>query len=140
VPFGGDARPVPRDLNLEHRSVILKIHGAVDRGAGPDGSLWESFVITDGHYIEFLARRGQMPAALLKKMRRSHFLFLGYSLRDWNLRVVLHRLSVERRLGMPSWAVLRTPSELERRFWQSRGVEVIETDLHPYTQSLVGRL
>src|SRR5262249_24017366 len=43
-----------RALRPDERAVILKMHGAVDR-ADPDGS-WDSFVITEDHYIDYLAR------------------------------------------------------------------------------------
>ena len=82
------------DLSLDDRSVILKIHGAVDRSS-PDGED-DSFVITEDHYIDYLTRTdlaNLVPITLAAKLRRSHFLFLGYSLRDWNLRVILHRIA-----------------------------------------------
>ena len=39
-----------RDLALDQRSVILKIHGAIDRG-NPER---DSYVITEDHYIDYL--------------------------------------------------------------------------------------
>ncbi|MGH3974899.1 MAG: SIR2 family NAD-dependent protein deacylase, partial [Pseudonocardiaceae bacterium] len=78
------------DLRLDQRTVIAKMHGAVDRIHGAD-----SFVITEDHYIDYISRADisrLFPITLAAKLRRSHFLFLGYSLRDWNLRVMLFRL------------------------------------------------
>src|SRR5207249_7940101 len=80
------------ELSLERRTVILKLHGQVDRG--PDRE-WESFVVTEDDYIDYLSRSdvaGAVPVALAAKLRRSHFLFLGYRMGDWNLRVILNRL------------------------------------------------
>ena len=34
--------------------MILKIHGAIDR-AGPEAE-WDSYVITEDHYIDYLTR------------------------------------------------------------------------------------
>ena len=41
----------------------------------------------------------------------SHFLFLGYSMRDWNLRVILNRIWGARKLDLKSWAVQREPAD-----------------------------
>src|SRR5207247_317317 len=41
-----------RGLAVGPRCIILKLHGAVDRGT----SEWDSFVITEDHYIDYLAR------------------------------------------------------------------------------------
>src|SRR6266496_3056587 len=80
-------------LRPGEQSVILKIHGAIDR-AGPEAE-WDSYVITEDHYIDYLTRteiQNLVPVMLAMQLRRSHFLFLGYSMRDWNLRVILHRI------------------------------------------------
>ena len=80
------------ELSLEQRTVILKIHGQVDRRPARE---WESFVVTEDDYIDYLAQAeiaAVVPVALAARLRRSHFLFLGYTLADWNLRVFLHRL------------------------------------------------
>ncbi len=41
-----------------------------------------------------------VPVALAAKLRRSHFLFLGYEMADWNLRVILSRIWGERPIGV----------------------------------------
>jgi hypothetical protein len=93
-----------RALRPGERTVILKMHGAVDR-TNPEAT-WDSYVITEDHYIEYLARTdlaNLVPVTLAAKLRRSHFLFLGYSMRDWNLRVILHRIWGEQKLKYKSW-------------------------------------
>jgi hypothetical protein len=47
---------------------------------------------------------------LAVKLRKSHFLFLGYSLRDWNLRVIFHRILGAQRLKYKSWAIQQAVS------------------------------
>ncbi len=47
-------------------------------------------------------RRARRLAA---KLRRSHFLFLGYEMADWNLRLILNRLWGQRPIAYRSWAV-----------------------------------
>ena len=69
-------------------------------------------------------------------MRRSHFLFMGYSLRDWNLRVILHRIWGEQKLSYKSWAIQLDPQELDLRFWLKRDVDILNTRLEDYVDKL----
>jgi DNA-binding SARP family transcriptional activator len=120
------------ELSLEKRTVILKLHGQVDRGPERE---WESFVVTEDDYIDYLAQTdlaGAVPVALAAKLRRSHFLFLGYTMADWNLRVILNRLWSDQPLSYRSWAVQPEPKPLEREFWRRRDVEVHELPLEQY--------
>jgi class 3 adenylate cyclase len=128
-----------RGLSLDQRSVILKIHGAVDRRE----ALWDSFVITEDHYINYLTRTdisSLLPVTLAAKLRKSHFLFLGYSLRDWNLRVILHRIWGEQKLTYKSWAILEKLELMEKDFWRSREVDVFTIPLDAYVAVLEERL
>ncbi len=128
-----------REVSVSRSSVLLKVHGAIDRAiAGND-----SFVITEDHYIDFLTRTdlsSLVPATLAAELRASHFLFLGYSLRDWNLRVILHRIWNEQRLGYNSWAVQKQSDTLDRRFWSRRNVQMLETGLKEFVESLEKRI
>jgi hypothetical protein len=126
-----------RELSLDLRPVILKIHGAVDRNDVDH----DSYVITEDHYIEYLAQTdiaNIIPAALMAVMNESHFLFLGYSLRDWNLRVILQRIWGRQPFEekFTSWAIRKEPSRLEERLWRSRNVEILDIDLDAYVQAL----
>ena len=122
-------------MSPDKRTVILKIHGAVDRATGER----DSYVITEDHYIDFLTRTdisNLVPVLLAAKMRRSHFLFMGYSLRDWNLRVILHRIWGEQKLSYKSWAIQLNPQELDLRFWLKRDVDILNTRLEDYVAAL----
>jgi SIR2-like domain len=69
-------------------------------------------------------------------LRRSHFLFLGYTMADWNLRLLLHRLWGDQPLSYRSWAVQAEPMPLEREFWRRRDVDVLEVALERYVEAL----
>jgi hypothetical protein len=128
-----------RDLSFEKRSVILKIHGAVDRAS----AMWDSFVITEDHYINYLTRTdisNLLPVTLVAKLRKSHFLFLGYSLRDWNLRVILHRIWGEQKLTYKSWAIQGKIGLIDRDFWRKREVDVFNVLLEDYIAGLEERV
>jgi DNA-binding SARP family transcriptional activator len=125
------------ELSLEARTIILKLHGQVGRSA--DDREWESFVVTEDDYIEYLAQSevaSVVPVALGAKLRRSHFLFLGYTMADWNLRLLLHRLWGDQPLSYRSWAVQPEPMPIEREFWRRRDVDVLEIPLERYVTAL----
>jgi hypothetical protein len=124
------------DLDLDKRTVILKVHGSVDRA----NDKRDSFVITEDHYIEYLARTDVLPKVLTSKMRDSHLLFLGYSLRDWNLRVILHRIWGERKLTWQSWAIQRNPDPIDEKFWGKHDVQILDVRLEDYIAELAKRL
>jgi DNA-binding SARP family transcriptional activator len=125
------------ELSLERRTIILKLHGQVGRTS--DDREWESFVVTEDDYIEYLAQSevaSVVPVALGARLRRSHFLFLGYTMADWNLRLLLHRLWGDQPLSYRSWAVQPEPMPIEREFWRRRDVDVLEIPLERYVDSL----
>jgi SIR2-like domain len=146
------------DLSLDERTVILKLHGAVDRG----NPACDSFVITEDNYIDYLTHSdisSQIPMTLRQAMEDSHFLFLGYSMRDWNLRVILNRIWGPRQLDLSSWAVQLAPAALgdgsdaeaqrrarramsvEQKLWASRGhVDLYHVPLEAYVASLDAEL
>ncbi len=117
------------ELSLERRTVILKLHGGID--PTPTREL-ESFVVTEDDYIDYLAYGdvgSAVPVALAAKLRRSHFLFLGYGMRDWNLRLVLGRIWGAEGVSYRSWAVQPDPKPLERQFWRARDIDLLEVPL-----------
>jgi class 3 adenylate cyclase len=146
----GKARPIDKPnkylgLAPDERTTILKIHGVVDR----NNRSRDSYVITEDHYIDYLSHKDiaqQLPAQLLEKMSWSHFLFLGYSLRDWNLRVILHRIWGEQKFKYKAWAVSDTslpgekPQPLEQEFWRLRDVDIVKMPLEDYLESLQARI
>lgn len=128
-----------RGLAPGERSVVLKIHGAIDRR----NERRDSFVITEDHYIDYLTRTdisSLLPVTLAEKLGRSHFLFLGYSLRDWNLRVILHRIWREQRLRYKSWSIQLAPQPLDEKFWQKRDVDLFDVSLEDYVAALDARI
>lgn len=126
-------------LSLKNRSLILKIHGAIDR----QNEDRDSFVITEDNYIDYLTRTdisNLIPVEVIAKLRRSHFLFLGYSLRDWNLRAILHRIRGEQKLTWKSWAILLNPEPFEKKFWGEHDVDIYDVSLEEYIATLGERV
>ncbi len=143
---GGPPRPIDlpneyaTELSLERRTIVLKLRGAVD--LLPERE-WESFVITEDDHIDYLGRgelTAAVPVSVAATLRRSHFLFLGYDLVDWNLRLILGRIWGGRPLVYSSWAVQPNPSSLERAFWRQRGVDVLDMEPAGFVGLLQQRL
>jgi len=125
-----------RGLDLSKRTVILKLHGAVDRLASYKE---DNYVITEDHYIDYLTHTditSLLPPAVTSRLRNSHFLFLGYSMRDWNLRVILRRIWGGQALEYGSWAIQKNPDEMEAAVWEKRNVEILDLDLEEYIAHL----
>jgi SIR2-like domain len=147
-PHGGEALAIDHPnkytaVALEERTAILKLHGAFDR-ADPTR---DSYVITEDDYIAYLSEGdvgAQIPVALRARMADSHFLFLGYSLRDWNLRVILNRIWGAQQLSLVSWAIQREPelaSDVEKKLWRARGdVDLLYIELKDYVGNLAAEL
>ncbi len=149
---------VPRD-----EIVIYKMHGTwalppAEIAEGPrlanddyfdDNRGTGHYVISEEDYTEFLANM-PIPKLIETRMRRKRFLFLGYGLADWNFRVMLHKFgkygSTHKREGggfgadeqTRSWAIMRAPSDEERRLWGSKKVMVCDIDIDDAVHALSG--
>ncbi len=128
--------PNELDIDLEKTTVIFKMHGSTVK----NGVEADSYVITEDDYVEFLSRmtrRKAIPSLFYPHFRQRSFLFLGYSLRDWNLRVVLRNLSKyfshqNSEEQLPSWAIQHKPSELDRTLWEKRNVNIFDTTIEEF--------
>lgn len=100
--------------------VIFKLHGDMSRP--------ESLVITENDYIDFVGQmtekgaRHPIPLPLKSRLMRSATLFLGYSLADYNLRLLFHTLRwrMDAACYPPMYSVDRDPDVLTRNVWEER--------------------
>jgi hypothetical protein len=136
----------PNSLIIDpaEKTVIYKMHGSVSE----QGNNWDNFVITEEDYVDFLSRMSTkssvVPKVFLDHFRRRSFLFLGYSLRDWNLRVILHKLggfawrprAAGQDEGLQSWAIQRDPTALERALWSKRMVNIYNKDIDSFVEKM----
>jgi hypothetical protein len=121
------------------RTVIVRVNGAVDDPLA--GFPWEdNYVITEDHYINYLNGRPAgdvVPGQILAKLRNSSYLFLGYPIGDWRLRVFLQRIWNGSKLGHAKyWAVEHKPGVLERDLWTQAGVCLYQSSLTDYLKGL----
>jgi hypothetical protein len=114
---GRAARDVASDPTPE-RPLLFKIHGDLDHR--------ESIVITDEDYIGFVQRMSEkeqthpVPETVRYRMRKWPLLFVGYSLRDYNLRLLFRTLrwQVDPADAPISYSVDHQPDPLILRVWQ----------------------
>jgi hypothetical protein len=132
--------PNELDIDLEHTTVIFKMHGSTFKS----GVESDNYVITEEDYVEFLSRmtmQQAIPPLFYEHFRKCSFLFIGYSLRDWNLRVVLRNLSKyfshqNDEDPVPSWAIQHNPSELDRKLWEKRNVSIFDVMIEEFVQKI----
>jgi SIR2-like protein len=134
--------PEPQELSANELTfdvaeapVVFKMHGAVNRDAPSQGS----YVITEDDYVEFLARlitTTAIPVVFAEPFRKSHFLFLGYGLRDWSLRVVLHQIYRLWPRRYASWAIQQQANPLERAFWARRDLTIYDVSVTDFAERL----
>jgi hypothetical protein len=117
------------------RPVILKLHGTARDETG-DGS----YVITEDHYIEYLSRVDHRAVPKTLVQRWINLLYLGYSLRDYNLRVIVRRLQQADGRGRASWTVLREACLDDVDYWARHEVKVIQADLSDFIPRLQSAL
>ena len=124
--------------------IVFKMHGDIMEP--------ESIVITDEDYIQFLVRMREpdetqpVPRRVQRSLMENPTLFVGYSLKDYNLRVLLKIL----RAGLdvtefpPVFAVDRSPDALIWEFWYNRSnpriVNFVAQDIWTFVPALYKRI
>ncbi|MEA2335070.1 MAG: hypothetical protein QOG40_1560, partial [Solirubrobacteraceae bacterium] len=97
------------------RPFLFKIHGDI-RQPG-------SIVITDEDYIHFILRMGKeraVPKTVLYRFSTWPTLFIGYSLLDFNLRVLFRTLRFSVDLAPTSYSIDHRPDPLIVSVWGER--------------------
>ena len=121
----------------------MKVHGGAMHDAPPGLQVPTGFIVTEDDYIGFLSEspvENLVPTQLLTKLRDSHFLFLGYSVREWSLRVFLRRVWHEGEPGATSWAVQAGADEVDDDFWRTLEVERFDVSPADYLADLAQSL
>lgn len=135
----------------ETATYLYKMHGCISDAKG------HGLVITEEDYINFLANaqhedpRRRLPVEVRGKIALSTVLFVGYSLADWNFRVIF-KATAERDHAdqQPSYAVQyfsppEDPTKREREeerweasveFWRDKKVTVLNRDAYEFMSDL----
>jgi len=116
--------------------ALVDMDLAVERGEfisllGPSGC---------GKTTTLQAIAGLIPVTVAAKLRRSHFLFLGYAPHEWPFRVFLRRVWGGQRVLYRSWAVEPRVEPFGRELWRHLDVDQLDTPLADYVAQLEGRV
>lgn len=123
---------------------LYKMHGS----AGPRiiKSERDNIIITEDDYVDFMLNCGGPvspyfpPPSLANVYRERRFLFLGYSLEDWNFRAFLRLLGLQHALSgreqLKHWAIQRDPGPLDEPLWRQRNVNLYKGDLLEFCRDL----
>jgi len=123
--------------------VIFKVHGCLFRENKFED---DSVIITDFDYEDYIANMGQaaklvVPTAAGLLMHGRSFLFLGYSLSDWNIRTIMTALMRKRAEGESGrdYAVMKGISKSAEAYCTRRNITIIRTDLEDFGQEIQKR-
>lgn len=118
-----DGDDLPWDVHpTENNPMIFKMHGDINK---PD-----SIVLTDEDYINFMVRMREVhetspvPRRIQQRLVGNRTLFIGYSLKDYNLRILLKMLRAGKDGASfsPAYSVDRSPDPLVWTFWYERAI------------------
>lgn len=128
----------PSEAEDSSRPVLFKIHGSVDKSTKSN----DSFLVTEEDYIDFLSRTPDryMPSYVGGLLDGKRILFLGYSLEDWNVRVIIRRFIQKKDSSQKSWAIVRGHSDVEQDIWKTRNLNIYSMDLVEFTNELASYL
>jgi hypothetical protein len=133
--------PIRSDPDADH-PLILKLHGDVD--------MVDDIVITDEDYIDFIGRMNDkdpfnpIPMYVRERLTRWSTLFIGYSLMDYNLRLLFRTLRwmIDAASFPDTYSVDIRPDALVLRVWQDRRgyVRYIIEDVWEFVPDLYRRV
>jgi hypothetical protein len=116
--------------------ILFKMHGSFDRN-NPNN---DSYLITEKDYVDYLGRNqgNYLPPYITRLMHGKNLLFLGYSLEDWNVRVILSKLLDPIKGGeiLRCWAIVRGRSDAEQKVWRSNRLNIYPMDLQKFSDKL----
>lgn len=122
------------------KPLVYKLHGSLEN--------LDSMIVTEDNYIDFLISliegNPKVPDIIKNVFRRCSILFIGYGLKDWNIRVLLRYF---RKPDIPSFAIqrdLRALSETEAQgewesavlYWRNQKVAVYNCDALAFLREL----
>jgi hypothetical protein len=125
---------------LPSRPIVFKMHGSIDK----TNSNNDCYLITEEDYVDFLGRVGgsYIPPYINGLMEGKDLLFLGYSLLDWNVRVILRKLlrRPKTRGNVRFWAIVSGRSDVEQEIWQAHDLNIYPMDLLEFADELARHL
>jgi len=134
---------IQNQLALPSGPIIYKIHGSFyDDDSAIETKESNQLILTEEDYIQFLSIIGRedlgVPTLISANMINSTILFLGYSLQDWDFRTIYKTLiePLPEKQRPKSYAIQKNPPDFWVRYWQSKGVTILDVDLYEFAAEL----
>ena len=118
---------------------LFKMHGSLNTTVS---EARDDIIITEDDYVDFLVNSGGPvtpffpPPSLAAAYKTRRFLFMGYSLDDWNFRAFLRLLALRNTLSgrdqRRHWAIQLDPNPLDEYLWRQRNVNLFQGDLSDF--------
>jgi hypothetical protein len=140
---GHDLEDASSIESLTPRLVILyKIHGCLYNESNLT-SKRDSIIISDNDYVLSISRmsaiEGIIPACVSDIWRDKPFLFLGYSLSDWNVRGILKAVHQKRGgedKDYGDYTVVRSLTLADEAFFNQNQIRILQTTLAQFSETL----
>jgi non-canonical purine NTP pyrophosphatase (RdgB/HAM1 family) len=103
---------------------IMKFHGDVDALTHKDEHA-DSIVLSESQYFERMDFQSDMDQQFLRDMKEYHVLFLGYSLSDINVKMLMYLARKLRRDGeepLKAYIYTATPNLIQREVFLKSGI------------------
>ena len=121
--------------------VLYKIHG--DLCPELDQKTGDGVIISDNDYVNYISQmntqEGTIPVQVSDLMRSKPFLFLGYSLNDWNVRSIFQTIREKRYADneVSDFSVMYSVRDYEKIFFQRNNVLIFKTNLNAYVDGVL---
>jgi NAD-dependent SIR2 family protein deacetylase len=136
----GDQEQIKAPPSID-KPLVYKLHGSLDDV--------DSMVITEDNYIDFLISLiegdPKLPDAISAIFRTDSILFIGYGLKDWNIRVLLRyfrkdddirSFAVQRNVNVPANESASREWESMVLYWERKNISVYNCDALAFLREL----
>lgn len=133
---------LPEELSplklLDDYSMVYKVRGCFGLSLADLGGAMDSLMLSEEDYFAF-ARQAEtlIPGYLATRMGRGSLMFFGSTLHDWQDRLVVNAILEKKRAARGlSYAVQEAPTQYERAYWKSHGVELYQMNLNRFLERI----
>ncbi|MEW6046686.1 MAG: SIR2 family protein [Bacillota bacterium] len=132
VPFLSNEDRIDEKVRSVDAVVLLKLHGCITRTHDPDLPL----ILTFDQYVTHKTGRERLFNTLIEWAYENPVVFVGYNMRDSDIREILHVLSELKENRPRHYLVVPEVREVERRYWEMRRVTVLEGTFETFLRAL----
>lgn len=117
-------------------SVIYKIWGCLSLYKAVPAS--DPMILAEDDFFSFAGKMEKLvPDYLTTQLFRRSLLFLGYTIREWQDRLIINEIMKRKRMQRErSYAVIEQPDRYEQAFWKTNGTDIYRKNLNVFVEKL----